>query len=140
MPKQSPPIAFAIEVGPQNRPIMKVRVKEQEIPLDSVDLAPAIRLRVWQKTGGVCVLCQRRIDGVQEPWITRETGPAHDPVDEFANLGPAHASCATEGRAEARDQRQGSVPPKLSGPAKRSLPFGRKSPLKRKVTGEVVKQ
>jgi hypothetical protein len=33
MPEQNPQIAFAVEVGPQNRPIMKVRVKEQEIPL-----------------------------------------------------------------------------------------------------------
>src|SRR3954466_5075018 len=60
-------------------------------------LTPRRRLQVWEKTGGVCVLCERKIDGVRERWIAEhiralELGGA----DDFDNLGPAHVTCATD--------------------------------------------
>ncbi len=64
-------------------------------------LTPHRRLRVWETTGGVCVLCERKIDGVRERWIVEhiralELGGA----DDLFNLGPAHEACAlaTPGR------------------------------------------
>jgi 5-methylcytosine-specific restriction endonuclease McrA len=68
-------------------------------------LTPHRRLQVWEATRGVCVICDRAIDGVRERWIVEhiralELGGA----DELANMGPAHAACA---RAKTReDHRQ----------------------------------
>jgi 5-methylcytosine-specific restriction endonuclease McrA len=59
------------------------------------ELTPHLRLKVWERTGGVCVVCERLIDGVRERWIVEhiralELGGA----DEFVNMGPAHEACA----------------------------------------------
>lgn len=58
-------------------------------------LMPHRRLQVWERSGGVYMLCQRRIDDVRERWIVglllaHELGGA----DDIANMGPAHAACA----------------------------------------------
>ena len=61
------------------------------------NLALHRRLKVSEKTGGLCVLCDSKIDGVRERWIAEhiralELGGA----DDFDNLGPAHDTCATD--------------------------------------------
>lgn len=106
-------------------------------------LTPRRRLQVWEKTGGVCVLCDRKIDGVRERWIVEHIralelgGP-----DDLTNMGPAHEACAC---AKTRDDHRRAAQAKRqkirhlgAGSAKRPLPFGRASRWKRKVSGEVV--
>ena len=97
------------------------------------DPEAVIRIRAWQMTKGVCVLCHRRIDGAREPWVVKQGDPL-----EFASesrlLGPAHASCVGVGHeAEAITE-----PLDRTTFAKRGLPFGRKSPLKREISGKIV--
>ena len=70
-----------------------------------VQLSPRVRLAIWERARGICVICDRRIDGVRERWIIEhiralELGGA----DEPDNMGPAHAACA-----EAKDLRRGLV-------------------------------
>jgi 5-methylcytosine-specific restriction endonuclease McrA len=106
-------------------------------------LSPRRRLAVWERTGGTCVVCERRIDGVREPWIAEhiralELGGA----DDLDNMGPAHEACAAvktqeDHRRAARAKRQkirhlGAERPR------RPLPCGRRSRYKKKISGEVV--
>lgn len=52
------------------------------------------RLRIWEAAGGVCILCDRKIDGVREKWIVehkRALGLGGEDTD--ANCGPAHEDC-----------------------------------------------
>lgn len=106
-------------------------------------LTPQQRLKVWELAGGVCVLCDRAIDGVRERWIAEhiralELGGA----DEIGNLGPAHAACATDKTREdhrraARAKRQKIRHLGAEAP-KRPLPFGRASRWKRTLSGKIV--
>lgn len=53
------------------------------------------RLKTWERTGGICVVCDQPIDGFREHWIVEhiralELGGA----DEIENMGPAHDMCA----------------------------------------------
>src|SRR3954470_14600072 len=60
-------------------------------------LSPSRRLRVWEQTGGVCVLCDREIDGVRERWIAEHLRALElGGEDDLSNMGPAHAFCAGE--------------------------------------------
>jgi len=97
------------------------------------DPEAVIRIRAWQMTKGVCVLCHRRIEGVREPWVVKQ-GAALELASESRLLGPAHASCVGVGD-EAEDIKE---PLGRTTFAKRGLPFGRKSPLKRKISGKIV--
>lgn len=108
-------------------------------------LTPHRRLQVWEKTGGVCVICDATIDGVRERWIAEhiralEMGGA----DDLHNMGPAHEACA---RAKTRDDHRQAARAKRqkirhigAQSSARPLPCGRQSPLKRKVTGEIVRR
>ncbi|ANY79501.1 hypothetical protein BB934_15775 [Microvirga ossetica] len=106
-------------------------------------LTPHRRLKVWEKTGGVCVLCDGRIDGVRERWIAEhiralELGGA----DDFDNLGPAHDTCAADKTREdhrrtAQAKRQKIRHIGAEAP-KRPLPYGRASRWKRNLSGKVV--
>jgi hypothetical protein len=63
MPEESSQIAFAIEVGPQNRPIMKVRVRGQEVPL-GLDACQAGELgRALLAASAVCSSAALRPEG-----------------------------------------------------------------------------
>lgn len=102
------------------------------------------RLQAWERTGGTCVICGQRIDGVRERWIVEhiralELGGA----DDLANMGPAHEAC---GREKTRDDHARAAEAKrqkirhlgaVVGPA-RPLPGSRACALKRKVNGTVV--
>jgi hypothetical protein len=52
------------------------------------------RLRIFESTQGVCVLCDRPIDGVREKWTVehiRALGLGG--IDDDKNCGPAHEDC-----------------------------------------------
>ncbi len=106
-------------------------------------LTPQRPLLVWEKAGGICVLCKRKIDGVRERWIVEHIhalelgGP-----DDLDNMGPAHETCAAvktqdDHRRAAQAKRQKIRHIGANG-SKRPLPFGKASPWKRKVSGEIV--
>lgn len=106
-------------------------------------LAPRVRLAIWERAKGICVLCERRIEGVRERWIIEhiralELGGA----DEPDNMGPAHASCAA---AKTRDDHHRAAKAKRqkiqhlgAAKTKRPLPCGRQSRWKKKIDGTVV--
>ncbi|MCB5173579.1 HNH endonuclease [Microvirga sp. SM9] len=106
-------------------------------------LTPHRRLKVWERTGGVCMLCDRMIDGARERWIAEhiralELGGA----DDLENLGPAHEACATEKTrddhrraAHAKRQKIRFIGAEVS---KRPMPFGKASPWKRTMSGRIV--
>ncbi len=106
-------------------------------------LTPHRRLKVWEKTGGMCVLCDGKIDGVRERWIIEhvralELGGA----DELSNMAPAHEACALvktqdDHRCTARAKRQKIRHIGADGP-KRPLPFGKASRWKRTLSGKIV--
>src|SRR5215218_10811424 len=99
-------------------------------------LTPHRRLHVWERTGGVCVLCERKIDGARERWIAEHIralelgGP-----DDLDNMGPAHEMCAAiktqdDHRRTAQAKRQ-KIRHIGANEPKRPLPYGKASPWKR---------
>jgi HNH endonuclease len=106
-------------------------------------LTPHRRLQVWEKTGDICVLCERKIDGVRERWIIEHIralelgGP-----DNLDNMGPAHETCAAvktqdDHRRAAQAKRQ-KIRHLGADESKRPMPFGRASAWKRKLSGEIM--
>ena len=52
------------------------------------------RLRIWERHKGICILCDRKIDGVREDWIVEHKIPlglGGEDCDD--NCGPAHETC-----------------------------------------------
>ena len=72
-------ITFAVEVGPENRPVMKVRVKEKEIPLG---LSPAQAGELGRALLAASAICSSpaprpqgtRIDNCHFPVVKWATG------------------------------------------------------------------
>lgn len=57
----------------------------------------ARRLRIFESTGGRCIICGDRIDGVREPWTVEHVRPLGlGGADNDANCGPAHERCRRE--------------------------------------------
>jgi 5-methylcytosine-specific restriction endonuclease McrA len=89
------------------------------------------------------VLCERSIDGARERWIVEhiralELGGA----DELSNMAPAHEACALaktreDHRRAARAKRQ-KIRHIGADEPKRPLPFGKRSPWKRTLSGKIV--
>lgn len=106
-------------------------------------LTPHRRLRVWEKTGGRCVLCAAKIDGGRERWIAEHIRALElGGTDDLENMGPAHEACALEKTREdhrqaARAKRQKIRHIGAEAP-KRPLPFGKHSPWRRKLSGRIV--
>ncbi|WP_404290605.1 HNH endonuclease [Microvirga sp. RSM25] len=106
-------------------------------------LSPRVRLAIWEQARGICVLCERRIDGVRERWIIEHIRALElGGRDEPDNLGPAHATCA---RAKTRDDHQRTAKAKRqkirhlgADQTKRPFPCGRRSRWKKKIDGTVV--
>lgn len=106
-------------------------------------LTPHRRLQVWEKTGGVCVLCDRKIDGVRERWIVEHIRALElGGDDDLSNMGPAHEICALDKTrddhrraAQAKRQKIRHIGAEVT---KRPLPFGRASPWKRTLSGRIV--
>lgn len=52
------------------------------------------RLRIWEAHKGVCILCNRKIDGVREDWIVEHVRAlVLGGSDTDDNCGPAHEDC-----------------------------------------------
>ncbi len=106
-------------------------------------LTPHRRLQVWEKTGGVCVLCDGKINGPRERWIVEhiralELGGA----DDLANMAPAHEACALaktreDHRSAGRAKRQ-KIRHLGANASKRPLPFGKASRWKRTLSGKII--
>ena len=106
-------------------------------------LSPRARLAIWERARGICVLCERRIDGVRERWIIEhiralELGGA----DEPDNMGPAHETCAA---AKTRNDHHRAAKAKRqkiqhlgAAKTKRPLPCGKQSRWKKKIDGTIV--
>ena len=106
-------------------------------------LTPRRRLRVWEKTGGICVLCDCKIDGVRERWIAEHIRALElGGEDDLSNMGPAHHACALvktqdDHRRTAQAKRQ-KIRHIGAEDSKRPLPFGRASPWKRTLAGRII--
>ena len=101
------------------------------------------RLEVWEKTGGTCILCDRRIDGVRERWIVEHIRALElGGTDDIDNMGPAHEACGREktrdDHARAAEAKRQKIRHLGAGVVARPLPGSRTSALKRKVDGTVV--
>lgn len=101
------------------------------------------RLQAWERTGGTCVVCDRRIDGVRDRWIVEHIralelgGP-----DEIQNLGPAHEACGREktrsDHARAAEAKRQKLRHLGAAVVSRPMLGSRHSVLKRKFDGTVV--
>ena len=101
------------------------------------------RLEVWEKTGGTCILCDRRIDGVRERWIVEHIRALElGGMDDIDNMGPAHEACGREktrdDHARAAEAKRQKIRHLGAVVVTRPLPGSRTSALKRKVDGTVV--
>jgi len=57
-------------------------------------MSPARRLRIWEAHGGICILCEAKIDGVREKWIIEhKRALVLGGADDDDNCGPAHETC-----------------------------------------------
>jgi hypothetical protein len=91
------------------------------------------------------VLCHLQIDGIRDGWIAEHVRALElGGVDDLCNMGPAHASCAgvktQRDHASAAKAKRQKVKHLGAGFSYRPLPFGRKSPFKRKLNGEIVRR
>ncbi|QEE39023.1 MULTISPECIES: HNH endonuclease [unclassified Methylobacterium] len=103
------------------------------------------RLEVWEKTGGTCILCDRRIDGVRERWIVENIRALElGGMDDIDNMGPAHEACGRkktlDDHARAAEAKRQKIRHLGAAVAARPLPGSRAGPLKRKVNGTVVRR
>jgi 5-methylcytosine-specific restriction endonuclease McrA len=106
-------------------------------------LTPRLRLQVWESTGGVCVICELKIDGSRERWIAEHIRALElGGLDHLDNMGPAHEACA---RAKTRDDHKRAARAKRqkirflgADVTRHPLPFGRRSRWKRKLSGQIV--
>jgi hypothetical protein len=103
------------------------------------------RLKAWERTGGICVVCDQPIDGVRERWIVEhiralELGGA----DEIENMGPAHDTCGREktraDHARSAQAKRQKIRHLGAAVAVKPLIGSRASPLKRKIDGTVVRR
>lgn len=103
------------------------------------------RLKAWERTGGVCVICDRPIDGVRDRWIVEHIRALElGGEDELPNMGPAHEECA---RDKTRKDHAATAKAKRRkirhlGAEVIAHPFrtSRSGMLKRKVDGTVVRR
>lgn len=103
--------------------------------------SPFQRLKVFEAAGGVCHICEQKIH-VGQKWEVEHIRPLSLlGTNDGDNLAPAHVAChagktAGDVAANARAKRRKA---KMLGIRKASsLPGGRNSKWKRKITGEVV--
>jgi 5-methylcytosine-specific restriction endonuclease McrA len=106
-------------------------------------LTPHRRLQVWERMGGVCVLCERKIDGVRERWIAEHIRALElGGEDDLSNMGPAHESCAVaktrNDHCRAAHAKRQKIRHIGANSPKWPLPFGRASRWKRTLSGKIV--
>lgn len=106
-------------------------------------LSLRVRLAIWERAKGICVLCDRRIDGVRERWIIEHIRALElGGLDEPDNMGPAHETCAA---AKTRNHHHRAAKAKRqkirhlgAARTKNPLPCGRQSRWKKKIDGTIV--
>ena len=101
------------------------------------------RARIFEAHGGRCHICGERIDGTRERWDVEHVVPyALTRDDSDDNLAPAHIACHREKTREdvARIAKAKRVKAKHEGAwqPRSILPGGKRSRLKRKISGEIV--
>src|SRR4051794_14310971 len=93
---RQPTTAVPLPLAPHRSEIIMAFVEIEDLgTTPRRKLTPHRRLHVWEATGGRCVICDQKIDGVRERWIAEhiralELGGA----DHLSNMGPAHEVCA----------------------------------------------
>lgn len=111
---------------------------------DDTPIPPRVQLRVFERFGGVCQCgCTLKIAG--QPWDTDHEIPlCAGGGNRESNLRPllrAHHKAKTRRDVKTKSKiyatRSSHVGIRRTS---RPLPFGRNSPLKRKVTGKVVRR
>jgi hypothetical protein len=114
--------------------------KRDQAMTSEAELSPPLRLAIFSRSGGICAVCGKRIDGTREPWAPRRIiNPDGNTLDR---LHPAHIMCpgkdrdVGKGYPHATQSRSGEV----ANTSKRPLPFGRTSAFKRKIDGRIVKR
>ncbi len=98
------------------------------------DLPSPLRLRVFSEAGGICAKCGKRIDGSREQWTATPLSSG----EALGKLGPIHVECPPDTYSDGNAPDAHKV--RTGWPQKRSIPFARKSPLKRKISGKIVKR
>ena len=103
------------------------------------------RLQVWEQYRGICVICERHIDGVRDRWIVEHVRALElGGEDNFSNMGPAHEHCGWNktqddhrraGKAKRQKQRHLGIRQPL-----RPVPGSRQTPFKRKLDGTVLRR
>jgi hypothetical protein len=97
-------------------------------------LPSLLRLRVFSEAGGICAKCGKRIDGSREQWTATPLSSG----DALGKLAPIHVECPSDTYSDGNAPDAHKV--RTGWPQKRSMPFNRKSPLKRKISGKIVKR
>ena len=101
------------------------------------------RLQAWERTGGTCVVCAQRIDGVRERWIVEHIRALElGGTDDIKNMGPAHEACGREktrnDHAHAAAAKRQKIRHLGAVVITRPFPGSRASAFKRKLDGTVV--
>lgn len=103
------------------------------------------RVKIFSRHGGRCHICDQDIR-VGQKWDIEHIVPlAQGGEDGGLNLAPAHQIChrsktAKDARDTAKCKRVEAAHLGARAPSRNPLPFGRKSPLKRKMDGSVVRR
>jgi 5-methylcytosine-specific restriction endonuclease McrA len=108
-------------------------------------LSTKARLTLFQEHGGICHICGGKII-IGQSWEVEHVIPlAQGGADAWENMAPAHVKChraktAKDATDTARAKRREASHIGARAPSRTPLPFGRKSKLKRKISGEVVER
>jgi len=106
-------------------------------------LSRLARIRIFDAAKGLCHLCGQKIH-VGEKWdVEHVRALSLGGADDEENMRPAHYAChkiktAEEAPRKAKADRQRARHLGIKKPPIRPMPFGRKSPFKRKLDGSVV--
>ena len=99
-------------------------------------ITAALRVRVWDRNGGLCHLCGLPIDHIREPWeIEHPKAIWLGGLDDEMNMKPAHIDCHSR---KTRDE----APLRAKGTRVRARHLGIRKPATfrgwRKFNGDVV--
>lgn len=102
-------------------------------------------LQLFIAHNGICCVCGYKIDGVKEAWDEHVNPLWRTGTNEPSNRGVAHDRCARQKSAAETTQRAKvrSVSEKHFGARRaktKPMPFGRRSGLKKKMDGTVVRR
>jgi hypothetical protein len=101
-------------------------------------------LAAWERTRGVCVTCEMKIDGVKQRWFVEHIRALElGGKDEDDNLGPAHVACkagkdADDHHRAAKAKEAKRIDLGIKDPNRRRMPGGRDSNIKIKMDGTRV--